>query len=195
MQDENLVGFDCDLTIRREIDRVLQLHGVEVRVVMEFDNIETIKRAIEIDAGVGLLPEPTVAAEVAGGTLVAVPLATDELVRPLGIIHRRGKGAVAAPRGGSSTCCKAKPTAPSSGIPADLAHAVCASGDARGRINGTATDRLGHVQTPTAHGTAATMQRRRPCVGASARRRQAATEMAASRKPAAAGSAGRVKAK
>ncbi len=58
---------------------------------MEFDNIETIKRAIEIDAGVALLPEPTVLREVAAGTLVAVPLATDELVRPLGIIHRRGK--------------------------------------------------------------------------------------------------------
>ncbi len=88
---ENVIGFDSDLTIRREIDRVLQLHHAEVRVVMEFDNIETIKRAIEIDAGVALLPEPTVLREVAAGTLVAVPLATDELVRPLGIIHRRGK--------------------------------------------------------------------------------------------------------
>ena len=58
---------------------------------MEFDNIETIKRAIEIDAGVALLPEPTVLREVEAGTLVMVPLATDELVRPLGIIHRRGK--------------------------------------------------------------------------------------------------------
>lgn len=88
---ENVIGFDSDLTIRREIDRVLQLHRAEVKVVMEFDNIETIKRAIEIDAGVALLPEPTVLREVAAGTLAAVPLATDELVRPLGIIYRRGK--------------------------------------------------------------------------------------------------------
>lgn len=88
---ERMIGFDNELTIRREIDRVLQMHGVEAQVVMEFDNIETIKRAVEIDAGVALLPEPTVLREVAGGTLCAVPLATDELVRPLGIIHRRGK--------------------------------------------------------------------------------------------------------
>lgn len=86
-----MVGFDSELTIRREIDRVLHQHRVAVEVVMEFDNIETIKRAIEIDVGVGLLPEPTVAREVAAGTLAAVPLDTDELVRPLGIIHRRGK--------------------------------------------------------------------------------------------------------
>ncbi|HEX2477068.1 MAG TPA: LysR family transcriptional regulator substrate-binding protein, partial [Lacipirellulaceae bacterium] len=91
LNGERLVGFDEDLTIRHEIDRVLALHGVEPSVVMEFDNIETIKRAIEIDTGVGLLPEPTVLREVAAGTLSAVRLDTDELVRPLGIIHRRGK--------------------------------------------------------------------------------------------------------
>ena len=88
---QNVIGFDSDLTIRREIDRVMHLHGVEAHVVMEFDNIETIKRAIEIDAGVALLPEPTVRREVEAGTLVTVSLASDELVRPLGIIHRRGK--------------------------------------------------------------------------------------------------------
>ncbi len=86
-----MIGFDADLTIRREIDRVLHLHNVEARVVMEFDNIETIKRAIEIDAGIGLLPQPTVVREVASGSLVAIPLASDELIRPLGILYRRGK--------------------------------------------------------------------------------------------------------
>jgi DNA-binding transcriptional LysR family regulator len=88
---EKVIGFDSDLTIRREIDRVLQLHHAEVRVAMEFDNIETIKRAVEIDAGVALLPEPTVLREVEAKSLIMVPLSTDELVRPLGIIHRRGK--------------------------------------------------------------------------------------------------------
>jgi hypothetical protein len=91
LDGEKMIGFDASLTIRREIDRVLDQHGVEVDVVMEFDNIETIKRAVEIDAGLALLPEPTVQGEVAAKSLVAVPLATHELVRPLGIIHRRGK--------------------------------------------------------------------------------------------------------
>ncbi len=88
---EPIIGFDSDLTIRREIDRVLAEYHTDLRVVMEFDNIETIKRAVEIDAGVSLLPAPTVVREVETGTLVAVPLLTNELVRPLGIIHRRGK--------------------------------------------------------------------------------------------------------
>jgi DNA-binding transcriptional LysR family regulator len=91
LDGQKMIGFDSELTIRCEIDRVLHLHGAQVRVVMEFDNIETLKRAIEIDAGIGLLPEPTVLRETYSGTLVAVPLESDELVRPLGIIHRRGK--------------------------------------------------------------------------------------------------------
>jgi DNA-binding transcriptional LysR family regulator len=88
---EPIIGFDANLTIRREIDRALYEHRSDLRVVMEFDNIETIKRAIEIDAGIALLPAPTVMREVEAGTLAAVPLSTNKLVRPLGIIHRRGK--------------------------------------------------------------------------------------------------------
>ena len=91
LHGQSMICFESSLMIRREIDRALQLRHVEIQVAMEFDNIETIKRAIEINAGVGLLPEPTVLREVDGGTLVRVPLTTDELVRPLGIIFRRGK--------------------------------------------------------------------------------------------------------
>lgn len=86
-----MVAFDADLEIRHEIDRALSGRGVEFRVVMEFDNTETIKRAVEIDAGISLLPEPTVAREIAAGALVARPVAGLELTRPIGIIQRRGK--------------------------------------------------------------------------------------------------------
>lgn len=86
-----MVGFDEDLTIRREIDRVLHSHGVGVEVKLAFDNVETIKRAVEVGIGVGLLPEPTVRREVESGTLKQVPLETGELIRPLGIIFRKGK--------------------------------------------------------------------------------------------------------
>lgn len=91
LDGQRMVGFDPGLVIRHEIDRVLAAHDVEPDVVMEFDNIETIKRAVEIDAGVALLPEPTLGRELAAGTLCAVRIVGDDLVRPLGIIHARGK--------------------------------------------------------------------------------------------------------
>ncbi|MGI9177415.1 MAG: LysR family transcriptional regulator [Pirellulales bacterium] len=91
LHGQRMVGFDSDLVIRHELDRAMAAQAAEPNVVMEFDNIETIKRAVEIDAGVALLPEPTVGRELAAGTLCTVRLAGEELVRPLGIIHARGK--------------------------------------------------------------------------------------------------------
>ena len=91
LHGQRMVGFDPDLVIRHELDRAVAASGAEPNVVMEFDNIETIKRAVEIDAGVALLPEPTVGREVAAGTLTTVRLAPEDMVRPLGIIHARGK--------------------------------------------------------------------------------------------------------
>jgi DNA-binding transcriptional LysR family regulator len=91
LHGENFIGFDADLRIRKAIDRCLRQHDARVHVVMEFDNIETIKQAIAIGAGVSILPRPTILKEVGNRTLAAVPLAMAELVRPLGIIHRRGK--------------------------------------------------------------------------------------------------------
>ncbi len=86
----SIVGFDPDLRIRRNLDRELTARGVEVDVSTTFDNTDTIKRAVEVNASASLLPEPAVSSEVASGSLVVVPVAGLDLVRPLGIIHRRG---------------------------------------------------------------------------------------------------------
>jgi DNA-binding transcriptional LysR family regulator len=91
LNGEKFVAFDPDLGIRKAIDRSLKQRNVKVNVVMEFDNIETIKQAIAIDAGVSILPRPTVSKEVGIGSLAAVPLAIPDLVRPVGIIHRKQK--------------------------------------------------------------------------------------------------------
>lgn len=89
IRGEHFVAFEKGLRIREEIDHALAIRQVEVNTVIEFDNIETIKRAIEAGEGVSLLPSPTVEREVAIGSLAAVPLAGQQLVRPLGIVHQR----------------------------------------------------------------------------------------------------------
>jgi DNA-binding transcriptional LysR family regulator len=91
LQGERFVAFDHDLAIRKAIDRVLKQHNVKVQFIMEFDNVETIKQAIGIAAGVSVLPRPTVALEIGMRTLAAVPLSMPGLVRPIGIIRRKGK--------------------------------------------------------------------------------------------------------
>lgn len=91
LSGQDLITFDRDLSIRRMIDRALRKRRVEMNVVLEFDNIENIKLALESAAGVAILPEPTVRREVEQGTLQARPLAMPELVREIGILHRRRK--------------------------------------------------------------------------------------------------------
>ncbi|MBM4077569.1 MAG: LysR family transcriptional regulator, partial [Planctomycetes bacterium] len=74
LDGESLVGFTDELQMRHEIDRWLKQAKVHVNVVHAFDNIENIKRAVEIGSGVALLPVPTVRREVELGSLVALPL-------------------------------------------------------------------------------------------------------------------------
>lgn len=85
----NFVHFSRELVIRREVDRFLRSRKVNVKVTLEFDNVENIKKAVEIGAGVALLPEPTFRTEVKRGSLLAVELEDAEFYRPLGIIRRR----------------------------------------------------------------------------------------------------------
>jgi DNA-binding transcriptional LysR family regulator len=95
---QSFVHFDKDLVIRREVDRFLRQHGVTVSVALEFDNIENIKHAIAVSAGVSLLPFPTIEREVRAGTLAALPLSDARLARPLAVIHKRRQRLTAASR-------------------------------------------------------------------------------------------------
>jgi DNA-binding transcriptional LysR family regulator len=98
LEGEDYVGFTSELTIRRDVDRQLKRSRVTVHMVHEFDNIETIKRAIEIGSGIALLPGPTVRQEISAGSLIALELSDVELVRPLGIVHKRNKQLTTAVR-------------------------------------------------------------------------------------------------
>lgn len=91
LNGESFVGFESVQRVRRQIDRWLKQAKVSVTVVHTFDNIENIKRAVEIGVGVSILPLPTVRREVEHGFLKALPFAEDKVVRPLGIIHKRHK--------------------------------------------------------------------------------------------------------
>lgn len=89
LDGERYIGFTRELPIRQRIDRFLRQHGVTVDIILEFDNIECVKKALEIGSGVALLPEPMLRREVESGTLVAIPLSGRRFVRPLSIIYRR----------------------------------------------------------------------------------------------------------
>jgi DNA-binding transcriptional LysR family regulator len=88
---EKFIGFEPDIPTRKAIDRILKDHDVKVETVMEFDNIETVKRAVEIEAGISIVPRGTVTQEVAKQTLAEVKIEGHEFYRPLAAIYKKNK--------------------------------------------------------------------------------------------------------
>jgi DNA-binding transcriptional LysR family regulator len=91
LQGLDFVAFGKDVPTRTLIDGILNQYRITVRTVMEFDNTETIKRAIEIDTGVSILPEPTLALETERGTLKGIPFKNATFYRPTAVIVRKDK--------------------------------------------------------------------------------------------------------
>jgi DNA-binding transcriptional LysR family regulator len=89
IQYEPFIAFETDVPSRIWIDGILQRYGIVVRPVMEFDNVETIKRAVEINVGISILPKTTVVQEVNSGTIRAIPFSNENFVRPTGLIFRK----------------------------------------------------------------------------------------------------------
>ena len=91
LNGQKFVGFERDIPTRRALDKIFKEHGVSVDHVMEFDNIETVKRAVEIDSGLAIVPQETIRQEVNNQTLTAVRLDDGEFFRSLGVIHKKNK--------------------------------------------------------------------------------------------------------
>ena len=89
--NEKVIGFEPDIPTRKALDKILREYGVDVKYVMEFDNVETVKRAVEIEAGVSIVPLSTVTQEVNKQTLAAVEIEDGEFFRPLAAIYKRNR--------------------------------------------------------------------------------------------------------
>jgi len=91
LQGQSFISFEPDLPTRKAVDQLLREHEVEVEQAMELDNIETVKRAVEVESGVALVPSNSVVEEVASGQLRALTLTDAEMWRPMGTVIRRGR--------------------------------------------------------------------------------------------------------
>ncbi len=91
VQFEKFIGFEENIPTRKWIDLLLQRYNINVHPVMEFDNIETIKRAVEINAGISILPQTTLVQEVAAKTLKSIAFSDENFIRPTGIIIRKDR--------------------------------------------------------------------------------------------------------
>ena len=83
------VAFEPDLPTRKAIDRHLRDCNVSVSHYMEFDNIETVKKAVEVENAVSLVPKTSITKEVERGSLLAREITPPMMRRQLGAICKR----------------------------------------------------------------------------------------------------------
>lgn len=90
LEGERFVTFDEEVVIRRELDKFFRERGIDVKLAMQFDNIQSIKEAVALGSGISILPERSMKSQVEQKRLISIPLDA-ALVRPTAIIHRKRK--------------------------------------------------------------------------------------------------------
>ena len=88
LKGRDFVLFERDIPTRKATDKILKSYGVEIRKVAEFDNVETIKRSVEVGFGVAIVPHPSVMDEERTNQLAVVELAEKDWIRPVGVVYR-----------------------------------------------------------------------------------------------------------
>jgi DNA-binding transcriptional LysR family regulator len=88
---QKIISFEPDTPTRKALDKILRAHGVEVQHAMEFDNVETVKRAVEIDAGISIVPEGSITQELQKQTLASVVIEDGQFFRPLAAIYKKNR--------------------------------------------------------------------------------------------------------
>jgi len=91
LQFERFISFEEGVPTRVWIDGIFQRYNIVIRPVMEFDNVETVKKAVEINSGVSILPRPAMLQELTAGTIKAIEFENERFVRPTGILVRRDR--------------------------------------------------------------------------------------------------------
>ena len=84
-----LLLLDRGSSTRAFIDRQLSEAGVTPRIAMELGSIEVIKKMVQLDFGVSIVPLVAVEQEVERGSLCAVRVFAGDQARKLGVIHVR----------------------------------------------------------------------------------------------------------
>ena len=88
---QKFIGFEPEIPTRKATDKIFREANIEMEPVMEFDNVETVKRAVEINAGIAILPQTTVTREEAQGLLKVINFKDKVYKRPLALMHRKGR--------------------------------------------------------------------------------------------------------
>jgi DNA-binding transcriptional LysR family regulator len=91
LEDQKLISFESPMASQKALMAILKSEGVSVKIAKQFDNIEMIKNAVEIDLGVAILPISAVANLDKDQNLNIVDFKNKPYTRDIAVIYRKGK--------------------------------------------------------------------------------------------------------
>ena len=87
--DEIFVAHNAPSPYRQKVIESFEKYKTKLNIAVELPSLEAIKKLVEIDVGVALVPRLTAQSEIASGQLVALSVKEMKLERKLNIIYRR----------------------------------------------------------------------------------------------------------
>ena len=96
MASEPVIAHNDPSPARERVLRLFERHKIELKMVVALPSLDGIKRAVELQLGVALLPRRCAITELAGGRLVAIPVAGISRRRQLMLVCRKAHRSHAA---------------------------------------------------------------------------------------------------
>ncbi len=93
---EPVVAHNDPSPARERVLRLFEQHHIALKMVIALPSLDGIKRAVELELGVALLPRRCAITEIASGRLVAIPVAGISRKRQVTLVCRRAHRSHAA---------------------------------------------------------------------------------------------------
>lgn len=91
LDGQKFISFESPMASHKATMTLFRSEGISVEVTKQFDNIEMIKKAVEIDLGIAILPISAVSNLQQSHNLICVEFKNKPYSRDIAIIHRKGK--------------------------------------------------------------------------------------------------------
>ncbi len=91
LHQQKFIAFTSTTPTGRVIEQFLREKKISPRIIHEYDNIDTLKSALELGMGCAIVPKNTVARELRDRSFEVINVKELTLERPLGILHSKGK--------------------------------------------------------------------------------------------------------
>ena len=119
LDEEPFILHKVGTTTRERLVNHFSDGGVTIKVTMELESIETIKRFVSIGMGISIVPRLCIAKEIQDGSLRSLDIRDARFHRQLGLIYNKGRYLSQAARAFLALIAGTEPGAPKDSAPKD----------------------------------------------------------------------------